>query len=117
MSKSFTEITVNRQVIRQIAELNSAELGEVSKAGGNIYQKSLDQKKELLKMIAHLSEEDQERFIIIYAEELDALSMAKLDEADKLNLEAIELEQSYQVRGEWIAAIIILIIGIALLSS
>lgn len=87
---------IDRKTIRKLAEKNSDELQDISNAGGNVYQLSLEQHDKVNDFSEKLSEEDSVKFLTIYAEELTACSNKKMDDA---NLNLLVEQQNNQAVG------------------
>jgi hypothetical protein len=78
------ERKLDRQAVRKLAEKHSSELQKVANAGGNHYQVSLDQNDKVMEYAQSLSSEDHIAFLNMYAEELNAITSKKNDNANKL---------------------------------
>ncbi|MBM1181197.1 MULTISPECIES: hypothetical protein [Pseudomonas] len=98
--------TLDRQAVRALAEGNTAELRQFAQAGGNVYQKSLEQSDKVRAHAAQLSDEDAAAFLNMYAEELDACTNKTLDDTRAIQQNA---ENMGQIVGGVIAAIVIII--------
>ena len=102
---------LDRASIRQLAEKEAEELLKIAREGGNVYQKSLDQKDEIEAFVNTLSPDDQARFHSIYTEEVDACTNKTIDRTN--NLIAIKNESdSFQkeIAGIAFAVLVALII-------
>lgn len=84
--------TATRAEIREFVRINSQEMLEFARTGGNAHQKSLDQKDLLEEQLAPLTQEQRDRFYAIYAEELNANSEQLLANAQKTNDQAALIE-------------------------
>ncbi len=73
---------LNRQSVRALAEKNSAELFEIAKAGGNVYQRSLEQLDERDEFLATLSVDESIAFLTMYTEELNACTLKTEDDTN-----------------------------------
>jgi DNA-directed RNA polymerase specialized sigma24 family protein len=86
--------TATRQEIRQFVEGESAELRKFAEQGGNPHQMSLDQKDRLEANLAHLTDEEREKFYAIYIEEMNANTAQVMADTQKMNQQAFEIEMN-----------------------
>ena len=94
----------DRQAVRALAEKHAAELLEFARAGGNVYQKSLEQGDKVSEFTAKLSDEEAIAFLNMYAEELEACSNKTLDDTKVTQQNA---ENIGQILGGVIAIVVI----------
>lgn len=98
---------LDRATIRVLAEKNSAELLVVAKGGGNVYQKSLDQMDVVNEMAAAMTEDEAVLFLNMYSEELNACTQKTNDETNKILAEVATQNNTAEVVGGVIGALIL----------
>lgn len=106
---------LDRMAVRELAEKNSAELLAVAHAGGNVYQRSLEQQDRIDEIVASLSIEEATAFSSMYADELNACTQKTVDDTNLLVAKAEAREASAKVAGEAIGGVIALVVFIGIL--
>lgn len=104
---------VSRAQVRQYVEKKHAELVRFGLEGGNVHQKSLDQRDELEKILQGLTATEKEAFYSVYVEELNARTEQSLIEAEQAKTQAVASHTSAELVGQLIAGAIFVVIVIA----
>jgi hypothetical protein len=100
-------INFDRKTVRALAEANSLELRNIALAGGNPYQKSLDQKDKINALVASMSEDDAVSFLNMYTEELNACTLKTNDETNQILIETASRNHSADVIAGTVGLIIL----------
>lgn len=109
--------TATRAEIRELVRINSEELLEFAKSGGNAHQKQLDQADLIDEEVARLAEDERERFYKIYVEEMNAKSQETLEKASRMNEQAALLESGDKGFGSIILVGCVVVAVIALIAK
>lgn len=94
---------VSRAQARQYVEKKHAELVRFGLEGGNVHQKSLDQRDELEKSLQGLTATEKEAFYSVYVEELNACTEHSLAEAEQVKGKAGDSDSGVELAVQLIA--------------
>ncbi|TKR55354.1 hypothetical protein D7I39_11085 [Allopusillimonas ginsengisoli] len=82
-----------RPIAREKAQWFSEALAQAGAAGRNVGQASIDLQDEIEIFAKELGESDEQAFLSLYIEELNALTEQKSSEADTLIMESVNNSQ------------------------
>lgn len=113
-ARGITLDSIDRQSIRELVRQDAERMVEVARAGGNVYQTSLDRQDEISNFVAKLNDADQQKFYTIYAEELRASTNTQTDQLTAIHAKSHDdlvknINSSSQV-STWISLIVLFII-------
>lgn len=106
--------SIDRQSIRELVRQDAEHMVEVARAGGNVYQTSLDRQDEISNFVSKLTDADQQKFYTIYAEELQASTNTQADQLTAIHNKSHDdlvksINSSSQV-STWVSLIILFVI-------
>ena len=112
---------LERKTIRSLVEKHLTDQQEVSDAGGNCHQTSLDQQDQIIKFANSLGFDDSKTFMIIYSEESCAFGSKLVDDANKVLIETqLEVQNTNDINeiiGTIIGAAIFIVILLFIFST
>lgn len=111
----IVEYSAIRLKVRQLVEIYNECINDVIASGGNPHTASLDLSDVLNNFMASEPLEAQTAFYTVYSQELNAATSATLDKTNKMIAETEKSEASSMQIGQWIGALVILLIVLAFL--
>lgn len=98
---------IDRLVVRALAEKNSKELRDFASAGGNVYQKSLEQGDYIKEIISKMDVNEAINFNDMYIEELDACTKKTIDDTEIIKSNTEKTIKKIEIKVLFIGIIIV----------
>lgn len=108
-----TEFSALRGKIRKLVEVYSECIRDVISSGGNPHTASLDYSDVLKEFLSNEPIEAQAVVLEVYAQEAEAAASTSIDKVGELYEEAAKKNDSAAIVGQFIGAIILLIVIVA----
>lgn len=104
-----------RPIAREKAEWFSSQVRFSASAGGNAHRAGIDAQDEVDAFISTLPESDREPFSALYAEEVQALAAATMEETERVLAAVAEQERENAVWGQIGVVVVVVVLFVAVL--
>jgi hypothetical protein len=108
---------ISRESVRALVASDSTYVLQAHAAGRNVHQVSLDRQDQINAYMATLSEDDLQRFLTLYLEEMNASTRAALDTTAALNASTAEKQMQTAMQASQFGVCIALIVFFVFLIS